>query len=77
MEVSLLPNISNNVSRSLVSKPLPIAPSSPWQNGYAKTFILRFKDECLNRELFGHLLEAQVGIEEHRKTTIVFVHIQL
>ena len=47
---------------------LHIAPGSPWQNGYAESFISRFKDECLNRELFGHLLEAQVVIEEHRKT---------
>jgi putative transposase len=46
---------------------LHIAPGSPWQNGYAESFISHFKNEFLNRELFGTLLEAQVLIKEHQR----------
>lgn len=31
---------------------LPVAPSSPWQNGYAESFNGKFRDEFLNREEF-------------------------
>jgi len=36
-----------------------IEPGSPWQNGINESFNGRFRDECLNRELLGNLLEAQ------------------
>jgi putative transposase len=36
-----------------------IEPGSPWQNGINESFNGRFRDECLNRELLGTLLEAQ------------------
>ena len=37
-----------------------IEPGSPWQNGVNESFNGRFRDECLNRELLGSTLEAQV-----------------
>lgn len=43
-----------------------IAPGSPWQNAYSESFNARFRDEFLNIELFGSLLEAKVLGEEHR-----------
>lgn len=36
-----------------------IEPGSPWQNGVNESFNGRFRDECLNRELLGSVLEAQ------------------
>jgi putative transposase len=36
-----------------------IEPGSPWQNGINESFNGRFRDECLNRELLGSVLEAQ------------------
>ena len=46
--------------------PLYIAPASPWENGYGESFIGRFRDEHLDRELFTCLLEAQVVTEDWR-----------
>lgn len=46
---------------------LHIAPGAPWENGYCESFNSRFRDELLDRELFGNLLEAQVLIERHRR----------
>src|SRR6202000_1072289 len=37
-----------------------IEPGSPWQNGINESFNGRFRDECLNRELLGSVLEGQV-----------------
>ncbi len=37
-----------------------IEPGSPWQNGVNESFNGRFLEECLNRELIGNVLEAQV-----------------
>ena len=54
-----------------------ITSGSSWQNGYAEPFISRFKDEGLNREFFGHIMNAQMIIEEHERPTTVFVHIHL
>ena len=39
---------------------LYIAPGSPWENAYSESFNSRFRDELLNRELFGSVLEARV-----------------
>jgi putative transposase len=47
-------------------KTLYIKPGSPWENGHIESFHDKLRDECLNRELFGSLLEAQVVIEQWR-----------
>jgi putative transposase len=36
-----------------------IAPGKPMQNGFAESFIGRFRDECLNEHLFRSLAEAR------------------
>ncbi|MCA1731742.1 MAG: transposase, partial [Actinobacteria bacterium] len=43
-------------------------PGSPWENAsYSETFIGRFGDELLKREVFTSLLEAKVLVEEYRQ----------
>ena len=71
-------NGSEFVARSLQSwlaengtKPLFIEPGSPWQNGKCESFNGRFRDECLNMEVFDSLKEAQTVIDcwrEHYNT---------
>lgn len=48
------------------TKPLFIEPGSPWQNGKCESFNGRFRDECLNMEVFDSLNEAQFLIENWR-----------
>jgi putative transposase len=43
-----------------------IEPGSPWQNAYIESFNARLRDEVLDRELFGNLLEARTLIEQWR-----------
>lgn len=43
-----------------------IEPGSPWENGYCESFNGKFRDECLNGEIFCSLKEAQVVIEQWR-----------
>jgi putative transposase len=43
-----------------------IDPGSPWQNAYIESFNGRCRDELLNTEEFGSLLEAQVLVEAWR-----------
>jgi len=43
-----------------------IAPGKPMQNGFAESFIGRFRDECLNEHLFRSLTEARRIIEHWR-----------
>jgi putative transposase len=45
---------------------LYIEPGSPWENAYSETFISRFGDELVKREVFSGLLEAKVLVEEYR-----------
>jgi len=45
---------------------LYIEPGSPWENAYSETFIGRFGDELLKREVFASLLEAKVLVEDYR-----------
>ena len=40
---------------------------SPWENGYVESFIGKFRDELLNREIFDTLVEAKVVIKNWRK----------
>jgi putative transposase len=47
-------------------KTLYIEPGSPWENAYSESFNSRFRDECLNRELFESLAEARVIAEDYR-----------
>jgi putative transposase len=47
-------------------KTLYIEPGSPWENAYSETFISRFSDELLKREVFADLLEARVLVEDYR-----------
>ncbi len=37
-----------------------IQPGSPWQNGFAESFVGTFRSECLDAELFENLADAQV-----------------
>jgi putative transposase len=39
---------------------LYIAPGAPWENGYAESFNSKVRDELLNAEEFGSLLEARL-----------------
>jgi putative transposase len=43
---------------------LYIAPGAPWENGYAESFNSKVRDELLNAEEFGSLLEAKVLAKE-------------
>lgn len=43
-----------------------IEPGSPWENGYNERFNGSLRDECLNRERFYTLKEAQIIIEAWR-----------
>jgi len=44
-----------------------IDPGKPWQNGSNKSFNGTFRNECLNAELFGSMMEAEVIIEQWRQ----------
>jgi putative transposase len=46
--------------------PAFIPPGQPWKNGFIESFHDKFRDECLQREWFQSLLDAQVGIEDWR-----------
>jgi transposase InsO family protein len=48
---------------SLGTGRLYIEPGSPWENGYCESFYGKLRDECLNREIFYSLKEAQIVIE--------------
>ena len=47
-------------------KAIYIAPGAPWENGHIESFHDKLRDECLNREVFGSLLEAKIVIETWR-----------
>ncbi len=44
-----------------------IEPGCPWQNGKGESFNGRFRDECLNAEIFLNLAEARIRIEHWRQ----------
>ena len=48
-------------------KPLFIEPGKPWQNGKGESFNGKLRDECLSREWFSSVKEAQVVIGNWRK----------
>ncbi len=43
-----------------------IEPGSPWENGFAESFIGQFRDEFLNTELFTTAPEAQILADRWR-----------
>ena len=43
-----------------------IEPGSPWENGYIESFNGKFRDECLNGELFLSLAEARYVVDRWR-----------
>jgi putative transposase len=43
-----------------------IAPGKPQQNAFAESFNARFRDECLNEEVFVSLAEARAVIAHRR-----------
>ena len=43
-----------------------VEPASPWQNGYIESFNGKFRNECLNGELFTSRLEAQYVADRWR-----------
>lgn len=43
-----------------------IDPGSPWQNAYGESFNAILRRECLNRELFHSMLEAQIKTDRWR-----------
>jgi transposase InsO family protein len=44
-----------------------IAPGHPWENGFAESFNGKFRDECLNQEIFWNERHAQVVVEKWRR----------
>lgn len=46
---------------------LYIEPGSPWENPYIESFNGKFRDECLNREIFRNGREAQIIVENWRR----------
>jgi putative transposase len=48
-------------------KPIFIEPGKPWQNGKCESFNGKLRDECLSREWFSSVKEAQVVIENWRR----------
>ncbi len=44
-----------------------IAPGKPQQNAFVESFNARFRDECLNEEVFGSMAEARTVIENWRR----------
>jgi transposase InsO family protein len=44
-----------------------IEPGHPWENGVAESFNGKFRDECLNREVFWAEAHAQVIVERWRR----------
>jgi putative transposase len=53
--------------RARGSKTKYIDPGKPWQNGYCESFNGRFREECLDMELFQNRAEARVVIETWRR----------
>jgi transposase InsO family protein len=46
--------------------PAFIPPGQPWKNGFIESFHDKFRGECLQREWFSSLLDAQVVIADWR-----------
>lgn len=44
-----------------------ITPGSPWENAYIESFNGKFRDECLNMEIFSSIIEARIIIDDWRR----------
>lgn len=44
-----------------------IEPGSPWENSYIESFNGKFRDECLNREMFRNIGDARQVVENWRR----------
>jgi len=53
--------------RASGSRTIFISPGSPWENAYIESFNGKFRDECLNMEVFVSGAEAQMIVEAWRK----------
>jgi len=53
--------------RARGARTLFITPGSPWENAYIESFNGKFRDECLNMEVFKNGKEAQMMVEAWRK----------
>ena len=49
------------------AKPIPVAPASPWQNGFIESFHSRLRDELLDREEFEDAADARAKAEWWRR----------
>ena len=52
--------------RASGSRTIFISPGSPWENPYIESFNGKFRDECLNMEVFASGKEAQMIVEAWR-----------
>ena len=48
-------------------KTMYIEPGSPWENPYIESFNGKFRDECLNRQVFRNRRDAQQVVERWRR----------
>jgi transposase InsO family protein len=48
-------------------QPYYIEPGCPWQNAFGESFNARFRDECLNMEVFCSVAEARVIVRRWRR----------
>ncbi len=49
-------------------RPLYIEPGHPWENGFVESFNGKFRDDCLNMELFWNRKEAQFVVDRWRRS---------
>ena len=49
------------------AKSIPVAPGSPWENGYIESFHSRLRDEFLEREEFESVADARAKAMWYRR----------
>jgi putative transposase len=49
------------------TEPIPVAPASPWENGFSESFNSRFRDEFLEMEEFENVPDAREKGEWYRR----------
>jgi putative transposase len=60
------------------TKSIPVAPGSPWENGFIESFNSRFRDEFLNGEEFESVLDARAkGASWRREYNTIRPHSSL